>query len=327
MSNFNSYYLYQKYIKIGDEEFVPVYPSEFSISGDSEDIKPLVVKEVDSTACGYRPSITRWTNIPITEDYICDDCPSYKLYATYSDSTDYGVECNSSTTLTQAEVSGHSTPVSAMTSAIIGDCVTSIGQNAFHECSGLTSIVIPDSVTYIDTQAFFECSGLTSVTIGSGVTMIGTNAFLLCSSLSSIVIPDNVTSIGYAAFGVCTSLTSVTIGSGVTSIGYTAFGWCTSLTSITIPDSVTSIDDSAFNGCSSLTDVTIGSGVTNIGAAAFQQCTGLTSITCLATTPPTLGSSAFNSTNNCPIYVPVESVETYKTAWSDYASRIQVITI
>jgi hypothetical protein len=41
-----------------------------------------------------------------------------------------------------------------------------------------------------------------------------------------------------------------------------------------------------------------------------------------------LGASAFNDTNNCPIYVPSESVETYKAAsnWSSYASRIQSIT-
>jgi len=40
-----------------------------------------------------------------------------------------------------------------------------------------------------------------------------------------------------------------------------------------------------------------------------------------------LGASAFNDTNNCPIYVPSESVEAYKSAsgWSNYASRIQPI--
>jgi len=44
-----------------------------------------------------------------------------------------------------------------------------------------------------------------------------------------------------------------------------------------------------------------------------------------ATTPPTLGASAFNNTNDCPIYVPCSSVSAYKAAsnWSTYASRIQ----
>jgi hypothetical protein len=54
----------------------------------------------------------------------------------------------------------------------------------------------------------------------------------------------------------------------------------------------------------------------------------LTSITCNATTPPTLEDAfAFENTDNCPIYVPAESVDTYKAAsgWSTYADRIQPI--
>jgi len=65
--------------------------------------------------------------------------------------------------------------------------------------------------------------------------------------------------------------------------------------------------------------------MTSIGDQAFYNCNKLTSITCLATTPPTLGSNVFYSTNNCPIYVPSGSVNAYKSSWSDYASRIQSI--
>ena len=41
-----------------------------------------------------------------------------------------------------------------------------------------------------------------------------------------------------------------------------------------------------------------------------------------------MGSYVFNDTNDCPIYVPSESVEAYKAAtnWSYYASRIQAIS-
>jgi hypothetical protein len=58
------------------------------------------------------------------------------------------------------------------------------------------------------------------------------------------------------------------------------------------------------------------------------MCSGLTSIIVNATTPPKLSNSnAFNNTNDCPIYVPSGSVNTYKSAsgWSTYASRIQAI--
>ena len=75
-------------------------------------------------------------------------------------------------------------------------------------------------------------------------------------------------------------------------------------------------------------DVIIGNGVTSIVSNAFSGCSSLTSLTILATTPPTLGFDAFNSTNDCPIYVPAASVEAYKNAsnWIEYADRIFAIT-
>ncbi|MDD6701969.1 MAG: leucine-rich repeat protein [Bacteroidales bacterium] len=51
-----------------------------------------------------------------------------------------------------------------MTSVTIGNSVTSIGIEAFSDCTGLTSVTIPNSVTSIRGWAFGACSGLTSVT-------------------------------------------------------------------------------------------------------------------------------------------------------------------
>ncbi len=150
--------------------------------------------------------------------------------------------------------------------------------------------------------------------------------FVRCP-ITSVEIPNSVTSIGNSAFGNCGSLTNVTIPDSITSIGNASFCNCSGLTSIVMPDSVTSIGMDAFFGCNSITSCIIGNGVTRIDNRAFRDCFSLTSVTVEATTPPTLGSSAFSNTNNCPIYVPSASVETYKAAsgWSSYASRIHEI--
>lgn len=212
----------------------------------------------------------------------------------------------------------------SLTSITIPNGVTSIGGYAFENCTNLPSITIPSGVTSIGDNAFSDCNSLSSIIIPNGVTSIGNSTFQNCTSLTGIVIPNGVTSIGNYAFNYCTSLTSCTIGGGVTSIGENAFESCTSLSSITMPDSVAYLSASCFNNCG-LIDVTIGSGITEIGEYCFYYNYSLTGITVNATTPPTLGSGAFDDTNNCPIYVPAASVSSYQSAWSDYSSRIQAI--
>ena len=108
----------------------------------------------------------------------------------------------------------------------LGNDVTSIGDNAFRDCSGLTGVTIPNSVTNIGYCAFYNCSRLTSMTIPNSVTGIGYNAFSGCSGLTSVTIPDSVTYIGNLAFHYCNGLTNVTIGSGVSTIPQNAFNGC-----------------------------------------------------------------------------------------------------
>ena len=221
---------------------------------------------------------TNWNTYASRIQAIPDSCPTYKLTAAYNDSTTYQVECNSSSALRTGDTRAHTTPYSAMTSAVIGDCVTTIGDEAFKGCTSLSSITIPNSVTSIGSDAFKGCSALTNVTIPSGITSIEGGAFAGCSSLSSITIPNSVTSIGYDAFSGCTSLSSITIPNSVTSIGSDAFKGCTSLSSIAIPNSVTGIDFETFAGCTSLSSITMNN-VTWIDDVAFAGCTSLSSIT------------------------------------------------
>jgi hypothetical protein len=162
-------------------------------------------------------------------------------------------------------------------SSIGGMPVTSIGNNAFYQCTGLTSVTIPNTVTSIGTNAFFN-TGLTSITVGSGVTNIESGAFADCTALTNITLPDSVISIGEGAFQACNNVTNVTLGTNITSIGNNAFWGCPNLSNITIPSSVTSIGD-----------------------YAFYECYGLTGIYFLGNAP-TLGSFTFYYDTNAVVY-------------------------
>jgi hypothetical protein len=173
----------------------------------------------------------------------------------------------------------------ALTSVIIPDSVTTIGEGAF-AINPLTSVIIPDSVTTIGERAF-ESNPLTSVIIGNSVETIGSFAFSR-NALTSVIIPDSVTSIGDFAFE-GNALTSVVIPGNVTTIGGSAFG-SNALTSVIIPDSVTAIGDGVFR-FNALTSVIIPDSVTSIGDVAFEG-NALTSVI-IPDSVITIGDGAF----------------------------------
>ena len=268
---------------------------------------------------------------------------------------------------------------SGLTTASIGNGVTTIGNNTFSNCTSLTGITLPDGLTTIGNNTFSNCTSLTGITLPDGLTTIGSNAFFNCTLLTGITIPNTVTSIGIAAFrysglttasignGVtsigeeafqdCSSLATVSIGSGLTTIGNNAFYACWALTQFNVdeaneaycsdggvlfnkdkttllqypvgktetdyavPTGVTSIAEYAFAWCRNLTKISLPESLESIGKMAFCECTALTEMTVLATTPPTVGSWAFNSVRRTiPVYVPAASLAAYQAAdvWSEF---------
>ena len=216
----------------------------------------------------------------------------------------------------------------ANTKIEIRDGTKGIAATAFENSSSLTSITIPNSVVMIGERAFWNCSNLTSVTIGNSVTSIGSTAFRDCSCITSIIIPNSVTSIGEDAFSGCSGLISITIPESVTCIENYTFTNCSSLTSVTIGNAVTNIGEWAFFGCSNLTSITLPNSLTSIGMYAFRNCSGLTSIICEKNTPPNCDGlgSFYNVDKSIPVYVPSNSVKSYKIAkeWNNF-TNIQAI--
>jgi hypothetical protein len=70
----------------------------------------------------------------------------------------------------------------------------------------ITSLVIPDTVTVIGENAFWDCDYLTSVTIGSGITAIESYAFYACTYLSEVIFRGTVEQWNAIEIGVANSL-------------------------------------------------------------------------------------------------------------------------
>ena len=161
-----------------------------------------------------------------------------------------------------------------------------------------------------------------------GITKIRSYAFYQCANLTSVEIPNSVTIIEGFAFYMCTKLTNINMTNNITEIGRSAFYRC-AFTTFEIPSSVTLVKSEAFRYCTSLESVTIKSGFTTFQDSVFSICDNLKSATVESINPPTVGFYIFgqSSLSNLVIYVPAESVDTYKatSGWSQYADRIQAI--
>ena len=178
-------------------------------------------------------------------------------------------------------------------------------------------IINTEESNAIDNISSLEIDGVVQQSIISAFTTTGEHTVRITFTGTTQIIDTT--------FRGCNSLTSTTIPNNVTNIGNFAFYQCYNLTSINIPNSVTTIGESAFGECGFLESATIGNSITYIGNYVFGYCESLGSVTITSTTPPQIGEEIFNYAPY--IYVPSDSVDTYKAAegWSNYASYIEAI--
>ena len=157
-----------------------------------------------------------------------------------------------------------------ITSIVIPEGVTTIGTNAFSDCTGLTKITIPSSVTTIELGyggAFNGCTGLSEIIVSEKNQVFCSHSGILYNKADNTIawMPDNIkgeitfpgalTEVFAGSFMNRTGITSVKIDGAVSKIECYAFDGCTALTTVTISEKVTFIDNSAFADCPALTDI------------------------------------------------------------------------
>ncbi|MDE6442181.1 MAG: leucine-rich repeat domain-containing protein [Clostridia bacterium] len=132
-------------------------------------------------------------------------------------------------------------------SIFIPGTISTIGLNAFSDCSSLACITVDENnARYMSidgnlySKALYNKEWITlikysvgkreaSFSVPKGVLFIDSCSCFYAIYLTDIVIPDSVQEIGALAFASCTSLKSITIGKNVGSISIAAFAGCNSL--------------------------------------------------------------------------------------------------
>jgi hypothetical protein len=182
--------------------------------------------------------------------------------------------------------------------------------------TGTGTGVMDNYASLSDAPWYSHKDDITSVTITDGVKSVGSYSFGYYGNLVTVTIGNDVETIGEYAFGDCYKFTTLNLGNSVKHIGNRAFMWAKVLTGFTLPSTLETIGEYAFLQNKLITSLTIPSNVTSIGPSAFMYCAALTSVTVEATTPPTLGATAFEGvpTSSIPLHVPSGSVAAYTAA-------------
>ena len=230
--------------------------------------------------------------------------------------------------------------------------LTTLGQDAFYgvkikklSLGAVTSLPSASS----STQNYGDKSVLEEVVLSDALSVIPDYSFRDYIELSSLKLPSNLTEIGTQAFSGCTSfnIDVSTLPKTISNIESLAFQGVKTSGVLDLPNLTGTITWGNYNN----TDTKLLDGVENLGAVtsvagfmrqaklkfakvpstctkletdAFSNCTSLEYLLVWNPNPPTLGTSALNNTNNCPIYVPGASLTAYREAtnWINYASRI-----
>lgn len=124
------------------------------------------------------------------------------------------------------------------------DYTTSNYPEWYSSASEITSVVVGEGITDLGNLSFYKLSNLTTVSLPDSLQTMGRNTFANCTSLTTVDIPSSVTELEYGVFAECTSLTEVSLDSIETIGDYVFQG--TTVSEMVIPASVSSISALAF---------------------------------------------------------------------------------
>lgn len=168
-------------------------------------------------------------------------------------------------------------------------------------CKNLTSIIIPDSITEIGQAAFNRCTSLARAELPRRLKSLGKHSFSGdCKTLTELKIPKTVQYISGEMMNGCNGITTLEIEEG--NEIYESQGNCIvrkadrqlvcGTKNCEIPENIASVGENAFYKMD-IEKLSLPKGVESIGTAAFQYCEKLKEL-CLSDGLKKIGSLAFS---------------------------------
>ena len=192
-----------------------------------------------------------------------------------------------------------------ITSIVIPDSTTYIGEYAFYNCNSLSSITLSSNLKKLSSYMFGGC-GFTEFEVPSNIETIESFCFYNNQKLNHVILPFNLTSLGGGVFNKCPLLTDIKFPENsafrvsdnkfiVDSKFENLIQYFGSETEVTIPETISTIKSGAFQYNADVKIIECSSNLRTIEEKAFYQCTKLSKIN--LTSVENIGKQSFYSCN------------------------------
>lgn len=213
----------------------------------------------------------------------------------------------------------------------IPESCTKICESAFSGCTSLKKITLPSNIKRIEEYTFSGCTSLTSLNIPNSVNYIAANA-LHNLSIDTLTLPEQysadpifdlknskLTTIVWNSISYPTDFCKLTSGLGTSYYGIGGYYETTSWNGNPMGNTTTTTG--LYNNTISI--IIFGEKVESLPKYLCYKMSSLKTVYSKSLTPPIIDNNTFVNCNNIEnVYVPTESVEAYKTEWSQFADKI-----
>ena len=213
--------------------------------------------------------------------------------------------------------------------------LTTIGYQAFRNCSSLVEFLMPNTVTKLGTygnysdrecNTFRACTSLTKIHFSDALSTLEQYVCCDCSNLKEVHLPRNLNIIRDHAFHNNVSLRAIELPTTLYRIDNEAFYNC-GIDSLSLPLRLSTIENYAFSSCKNLKYIELPSYIGSYDNN-FYGCTSVQTIVSRSATPPSITNDPFrdaSAKSAITLKVPSFAVVNYKldSYWYQFGSIIE----